>query len=150
MTILSEPLEYPKPTSFYLENYHPFYYQKLEHLDESKRQEYMEEVSMLFDHHMCGGDDPLMFRSCFRCNLMFGSNADRRAHCKTYEHECVVAKHKGLPAPENPLHCKACDKTFKTIYGKEKHLKQITRTCNNWNYTVLRTLRRRFHHQTDT
>ena len=112
----------PKPTFDFIRETYPFYEQKLESLDGDGKTEFLTEVAMMYDWYKCGGDDPLMFRVCYRCNLEFASEKQKTEHCNSYEHYCVRAERLGLPKPENPLECKVCDTIFVNAYSKKKHL----------------------------
>jgi hypothetical protein len=112
----------PVPTFDFISETYPFYEQKLETLDSAGKKEFLNEVAMMYDWRRCGGDDPLMFRVCYTCNLEFETEKQKTEHCNSHEHYCVRAEKMGLPKPENPLECKVCDKIFVNAYSKKKHL----------------------------
>ena len=113
------PLEWKQPPEAWLYRERPSWKEYKKRDPENFHTDYI----MLYDMQYVHPNDPLGFRCCTKCNLGFASTRWRDLHFNSYEHQCRRAEILGLPKPEDPLLCKACEYRAFSLRKMESHNK---------------------------
>ena len=110
-----KPLVWAEPPNAWLDKHDCYWKERIK--TEKHKQDYLNK----YDYLVVNPDNPIGFRYCSICELVFDNTRWMDLHFKTFYHQCKRADKKGTTRPKDPLLCEVCNIRFTSKLKKRNH-----------------------------